>query len=206
MFDSISSFSSSYGDIVPITPIGRVIACLCALFGSATIGMLVSVLVDRYQRVYSRKLLIKEDVIDFDGSSDEENNDTDSSDLAFLARHQENSKIEDPDARAKKYAERLNNNLDEVIQAHDSNSTDDENSLQESNNRLHFIVGYVDNENHETSRDLVEKLSSIVADKQSLGDDISLNIIQNENNLEFQAVSSDDDSTVLHNPSKKQTV
>ena len=40
---------------VPITPIGRILACLCALFGAATMEMLVSVLVDRYQRVYNRK-------------------------------------------------------------------------------------------------------------------------------------------------------
>ncbi|CAF3301135.1 unnamed protein product, partial [Rotaria sp. Silwood2] len=50
-----------YGDIAPITPIGRIIACLCGLCGATTIGMLVSVLVDRYQRVFARKLYINED-------------------------------------------------------------------------------------------------------------------------------------------------
>ena len=57
--------------------------------------------------------------------------------------------------------------------------------MKRNNNRIHFIVGYVDNENQETSHDLVEKISSVVADKQSSGDNISLNIISNENIQKF---------------------
>jgi hypothetical protein len=49
-----------YGDMCPITAAGRVITCLCALFGAATMGMLTSVLVDRYQRVYNRKMYVLE--------------------------------------------------------------------------------------------------------------------------------------------------
>ena len=44
----------------PTTAIGRILTCLCALVGSATMGMLVSVLVDRYQRVYNRKMYVPE--------------------------------------------------------------------------------------------------------------------------------------------------
>ena len=44
----------------PITAAGRIISCLCALCGPATMGMLISVFVDRYQRVYNRKLYIAE--------------------------------------------------------------------------------------------------------------------------------------------------
>ncbi|CAF4660982.1 unnamed protein product, partial [Rotaria sp. Silwood2] len=43
------------GDMYPVTVIGRILACSCAYFGVATSGMLVSALVDRYQRVYNRK-------------------------------------------------------------------------------------------------------------------------------------------------------
>ncbi|CAF0713846.1 unnamed protein product [Adineta steineri] len=49
-----------YGDMVPITYLGRIITCLCALSGPATMGMLISVFVDRYQRVYNRKMYIWE--------------------------------------------------------------------------------------------------------------------------------------------------
>jgi hypothetical protein len=53
---SIQTITSvGYGDLYPITPIGRILSCICALFGAATMGMLISVLVDHYQRVYNRK-------------------------------------------------------------------------------------------------------------------------------------------------------
>lgn len=70
---------NSYGDMAPITAVGRCLSSLCALFGAATIGMLVSVLVDRYQRVYSRKLYLADEIVDFDQYSDEENGGNDSS-------------------------------------------------------------------------------------------------------------------------------
>ena len=44
----------------PVTAVGRLLTCLCALLGSATMGMLTSVLVDRYQRVFNRKMYISE--------------------------------------------------------------------------------------------------------------------------------------------------
>jgi hypothetical protein len=47
----------------PITAVGRVITCICALFGSATMGMLTSVLVDRYQRVFNRKMYVSDSEI-----------------------------------------------------------------------------------------------------------------------------------------------
>ncbi|CAF1133932.1 unnamed protein product [Adineta steineri] len=47
-----------YGEIYPITVAGRIIACLCALVGAGMMGMLVSVLVDKYQRVHKRKMYI----------------------------------------------------------------------------------------------------------------------------------------------------
>ncbi|CAF3737511.1 unnamed protein product [Rotaria sp. Silwood1] len=67
--------SVGYGDMVPVTTLGRLTAILCALTGVGTVGMLVSVLVDRYQRVYTRKLYIKPEQIDFNKYSDEENED-----------------------------------------------------------------------------------------------------------------------------------
>lgn len=56
----------------PVSVAGRIITCFCALFGPVTMGMLVSVIVDRYQRVYNRKMYITEPDIspaDLDGLS-----------------------------------------------------------------------------------------------------------------------------------------
>jgi hypothetical protein len=185
----------SYGDITPITPTGRVIACFCALFGAAIIGMLVSVLVDRYQRVYARKLFINEEPIDFDDYSDDENNDSDSR----TSGHRAGPKIEDPDARAKENELNQNNTI-EISQIPDTSIEMNDNSMKRNNSRIHFIIGYVDDENQETSHELVEQINAVVADRKSSGDHISLNIIPNENlrpdspyNVQFHLELPDDD-------------
>jgi hypothetical protein len=179
-------FLFRYGDISPITPIGRVIACLCALFGAATIGMLVSVLVDRYQRVFARKLYINEDVIDFDEYSDDENTDGDSRGSSGQIRRRANTKeIEDPDARAKVNAafERENTttttDVTDVLPKPDI-QTGIETPTNQCNNRVHFIFGYVNDENHEPSSDVIETISSVIAQKQSEGDNIQLNVMSDE--------------------------
>ncbi len=177
--------SLSYGDISPITPIGRIISCLCALFGAATIGMLVSVLVDRYQRVFARKLYINEEVIDFDDYSDEENNDTDSKSCGSGQLHRRNIKeIEDPDARARANA---------AFQVDDNDTTEisdiqviNESPISRHSSRVHFIIGYVDDQKHETSRDLLETISSVVGHKQSHGDNIHLSIISDDQQQQQQ--------------------
>jgi hypothetical protein len=97
----ISRFS--YGDIVPITPIGRILSCLCALFGSATIAVLVSVLVDRYQRVYARKLYIQEEIIDFHDYTYESNNDIDSKCSTTLRRCCERTNIDDENRQVRQH-------------------------------------------------------------------------------------------------------
>ena len=56
----------------PVTTIGRILACLCAFFGVSTSGMLISVLVDRYQRIYNRKKFFPEQMMTAVDSSDNE--------------------------------------------------------------------------------------------------------------------------------------
>ncbi|CAF1135541.1 unnamed protein product [Rotaria sordida] len=56
----ITIMTIGYGDMYPITTAGRMIACGCALAGAAIIGMLVSVIVDHYQRAFNRKTLYNE--------------------------------------------------------------------------------------------------------------------------------------------------
>jgi hypothetical protein len=155
------------------------------LFGAATIGMLVSVLVGEYQLVFARKLFINDEPIDFHDYSDDENNDTDSKDLSRDVTHQKYSKIEDPDARAIENARNENNLIESPLIPDTHIEIDANPPIQQNTTRIRFIIDYVDSENQEMSHDLVEKISAIVGDKQTSGDDISLNIISNGYTPEF---------------------
>ena len=123
------------------------------------IGMLVSVLVDRYQRVYARKLYIQEEIIDFD-------DETNSIQLPQID-------LEDPDQRT-----RINSAFDS--DTHDQSTTEiiiEENPIHRQNSRVHFIIGYVDDQSQQTSSDLLETISSMIVDKQSIDENIQLSII-----------------------------
>ncbi len=61
-----------YGDIYPVTIAGRILTCACAFLGLAISGMLISVLVEHYQRVYNRKQFLPEQIITAIDSSDSE--------------------------------------------------------------------------------------------------------------------------------------
>ncbi|CAF1371073.1 unnamed protein product [Rotaria sp. Silwood1] len=67
-----------YGDLAPSTPGGRIIGCFCAVSGTGTIAMLTSILVDRYQRVYNRRMYIKRQEIHFDDVFNIKKNDLES--------------------------------------------------------------------------------------------------------------------------------
>ena len=131
---------------------GRVISCLCALCGAATIAVLVSVLVDRYQRVYARKLYIQEEIIDFQDYSDDENNDDESKCSTQCHRRRASARIEDPDRRAKDKIEPL--------------PIDEDNCLgQRTHSGLHFVIGYVGDERQNISEDFLQRISTLVAEE-----------------------------------------
>lgn len=177
--------------------------------------MLVSVLVDRYQRVFARKLYIHEEIIDFHDYSDDENNDIDSRSGGYSGQlHRRNNNnikdIENPDARAKanQAFEQDNNDIKDISLKSDI-EIGNENILSRHSSRVHFIIGYVDDEKHETSRDLLETISSVVAQKQTAGDNIQLSIISDEKqqssshdvrfevSLSLSSTSDDDDHEEL---------
>ena len=148
------------------------------------IGMLVSVLVDRYQRVYARKLYKSEEVIDFDDYSDEENNDTDSRGVVTsgqLRRRVNGKEIEDPDARA-----RINATFqadDPEIPTISGTHLLPEHPLTRPNSRVHFIIGYVNDENHEASGDLLDTINTVITNKQTENENIQLSLIS-DNKIE----------------------
>jgi hypothetical protein len=153
--------------------------------------MLVSVLVGRYQRVYAQTLYINSEQIDF---SDDESDDTNSHNLNQFNGHRRNSRIEDPDARAKELA--INGStLTELTETQDSRLEEEENTTDRNINRIHFIIGYVDNEKQETTRALVKQLSHVAEEKDTSEDDVSLDTLSTGNKQESS--SHNDDGTVI---------
>ena len=143
----------SYGDIIPITPIGRIAACLCALSGSATIGVLVSVLVDRYQRVFARKLFINEAPIDFDDYSDAENTDVELETCPPVTE-----------------------TISTPVPALSPVPT----PVASSSKQLHFILGFVQDEDQAVSPVLLETAHSIIAEKQMAGHKVMFSLVAHE--------------------------
>ena len=142
-----------YGDVIPITPIGRIAACLCALSGSATIGVLVSVLVDRYQRVFARKLFVNEAPIDFDDYSEDED-----TDIELETRPQ--------------LTETVSTLVPALLPA--------ETPMPRSSKQLHFILGFVQDEDQDVSSVLLETVHSIIAEKQMAGHKVMFSLIAHE--------------------------
>lgn len=68
----------------PKTPLGRILSCLCSLFGAAMIAMLVSVLVGHYQRVYDRKNFLPDQERQTIHSSNDNNNETSNTTISNL--------------------------------------------------------------------------------------------------------------------------
>lgn len=146
--------------------------------------MLVSVLVDRYQRVYARKLYINDEIVNFEDLSEDENNDVGSRGTSRQYRRRSQTKdVDNPDTRAKDntaFEEETNHPAvpDIIVSTNvDENVTD---VIPRNNSRVHFIIGYVDDDKHETSVDLLEAISSVVAQKQATGENIQLNIMQDK--------------------------
>jgi hypothetical protein len=142
--------------------VGRVISCLCALCGAATIAVLVSVLVDRYQRVYTRKLYIQEEIIDFHDHSEDENNDDESKCSTQYHRRRGSSRIEDPDRRAK-------DKIDSIHQMSttDSSPIEDEGNCleQRTHSGLHFVIGYAGDESQNIPDQLLQRISTMIAEE-----------------------------------------
>ncbi|UJR30486.1 hypothetical protein I4U23_018019 [Adineta vaga] len=202
----ITITSVGYGEITPMTPVGRIIACLCALFGAATIGMLVSVLVDRYQRVFVRKLYFQEEQIDFSDFSDDENTDFESRDCRYMSGRRRTSKIEDPDARAKENAMNTSHLSASPDTSHSSLQEADE-LQQDGDARIHFIIGYVDNNDQQgIKNDSTEEINEpIVVDTQMIDKTIPLNSISDDKMETSHSIyvqqdlnSSNDDEIILN--------
>ncbi len=172
--------------MVPITAAGRTIACLLALCGAATVGMLVSVLVDRYQRVYNRKMYISEpemSSIDLDLMTNPDDDIKSPSTLHRSSRMHEFSEaisqgISSLQGKRKHYQHRL--------------------SLPQAYN-LQFVVSFNNNNKDDNATDHIvsimkKKLTEVISNTNI---DVDLKLIDNDSQ-ELWAISSGDSSTVFN--------
>jgi hypothetical protein len=158
------------------------IACLCALSGAGTIAMLVSVLVDRYQRVYTRKLYIKPEKIDLDESPDDDKHDLESEPIY----RSQNPEVDDTDLEEKQeeapqiYRDKdasEGNNGEENISNAPLSSSSLLDPVRQNSNQLHVIISYNDGDNNETSNNLLGKIISVASEKQFTDSNIAVKVI-----------------------------
>lgn len=126
----------------PITVAGRVMAAICALCGTATSGILVSVLVERYQRIYTRRLYVQEKPLDFSV----DNIETESRGRSSHANSEITASI----------CSTRRNILTQLTMNRDTR-------------RIHFLIGYVIDHEETVSESLIEKILSIIEDKRRFG-------------------------------------
>lgn len=124
-------FFLRYGDLSPITPVGRGLACLAAIYGITIVSMLVSVLVGRYQRVYNRKRFFNEE-------------------------YSENMMFDDTCNQLKSTDEYLQRSID-IGKAFQGVPESDEENIEEDHDKrsgkVRFIIGYVSDEDNDSNQD-----------------------------------------------------
>lgn len=123
----------SYGDLVPITPLGRALTCLAAIYGISIVSMLVSVLADRYQRVYKRKHYLNEE-------------------------YAEKIIFDDTPPQLKTIDEHVQSFIDTENEFHGiSKSVDEiyhrEQDKDERSGKVRFIIGYISDEESDNNQD-----------------------------------------------------
>ena len=149
--------------------------------------MLVSVLVERYQRVYARKLYINEEQIDFDDYSDDESLDNESKLSGQGHRRNDSLRIENPDRRAKNSAAFENGAMatDEPRESHVDSEIE---PSRTHGSGVRFIIGFAnDGEGEGRSRDLLQRVSSAIGD-----DTIQLELITSEQIKQHQQLTPPD--------------
>ncbi|CAF1215415.1 unnamed protein product [Rotaria sp. Silwood1] len=186
MFDSIPKATYwgiitittvGYGDMYPITVIGRTIACLCALSGAAIIGMLVSVLVDRYQRVFNRKM----------HSSDQQMLSNEFTDMDNEYEDEEKKIIKEISSNRQLIREQL---VEKMPQSNCRKNFDQEKSRKSSvRSKLNFSISVNDNTIddqlvNQIIRNLNEKFIEL---QRTINKDIHLQIIDDDEKMLIQS-------------------
>jgi hypothetical protein len=168
-----------YGDMYPVTVIGRIFTCLCAFVGAGMMGMLVSVLVNRYQRVHNRKMYIPEQKVssvEFHRLSNSEND----TETGFTSRKS---------SRIRQMSSSVSRRLS-LVQRKLKN---DQRRASSQSYRVNFAISF-DGENIDNNKAgnivtaMKEKVTEAVSDAAN---GINLKLIGNKNNKIWTTLTSD---------------
>jgi hypothetical protein len=134
----------------PITPLGRALASLCAIFGISVVSMLVSVLAERYQRVYTRKLFLNEQFLDDIVFEEDENIDpalsSPNDDHSFQSR-----------TSMTKQTDTISNTGDNS--SFKEISKEDEGKISgKSTEKIQFVIGFISDDTKKTKESMITEV------------------------------------------------
>ncbi|CAF1257635.1 unnamed protein product [Rotaria sordida] len=165
-----------YGDLAAATPGGRIIACFCAISGTGTIAMLTSILVDRYQRVYNRRLYIKPKEIHFDNIFNNE-----SGDLELKPRRQDRYSQTLNDIHDVQEQQQQQQDIPRIDQ--DQYPTQKKDNEENSDSSVTNTIDHNENQIHFIEHDLPNTISAVYYNKNRA--DSNMEFDANSNNTEF---------------------
>ncbi|CAF4457353.1 unnamed protein product, partial [Rotaria sp. Silwood2] len=168
----ITITTTGYGDMYPITVTGRIFACTCAYFGVATGGILVSILVDRYQRVYNRKKFYPEQIIsavDPNESEHEEKQEFINRKLSEVKHFVSNIPIIPPTPAPSISSPKTNRQFSK---------------MSTLSSQIQFIISFNDNQTHDqsinqTANELMSELKEVV---KNSNEEINFKLIKHKTN------------------------
>ncbi|CAF3973600.1 unnamed protein product [Rotaria sordida] len=172
----ILRFVRVYGDLAAATPGGRIIACFCAISGTGTIAMLTSILVDRYQRVYNRRLYIKPKEIHFDNIFNNE-----SGDLELKPRRQDRYSQTLNDIHDVQEQQQQQQDIPRIDQ--DQYPTQKKDNEENSDSSVTNTIDHNENQIHFIEHDLPNTISAVYYNKNRA--DSNMEFDANSNNTEF---------------------
>ncbi|CAF3162127.1 unnamed protein product [Rotaria sp. Silwood2] len=183
----ITITTTGYGDMYPITVTGRIFACTCAYFGVATGGILVSILVDRYQRVYNRKKFYPEQIIsavDPNESEHEEKQEFINRKLSEVKHFVSNIPIIPPTPAPSISSPKTNRQFSKMstlssqiqfIISFNDNQTHDQSINQTANELMSELKEVVKNSNEEINFKLIKRKTNSLNDRISTVNELSSN-------------------------------
>jgi hypothetical protein len=166
--------------LTPVTVGGRIIACFCALSGIGTIAMLTSVIVDRYQRVYNRRMYIKPEKIHPEDIFNDEQDDL----VSKPHSQSRGSRVVNDDSNDEVHKQQQDIPRIDRDQCPTETKDDEESSdssviytVDGDENQVHLIVSCTDNDNSQISHDLSNTISAAIKEENFTGSNNEVNII-----------------------------